>query len=45
METKIHEWEVTDECGWRMVELHRIDGELCLFAYDKDGGEVQPNLW
>lgn len=44
METKIHEWEVTDECGWRNVELWEQDGELCLFAYDKDGEEVMPDV-
>lgn len=43
-ERKIHEWEVSDERGWRWVELWEQDGELCLFAYDKDGGEVTPDV-
>ena len=43
-ERKIHEWEVSDEYGWRNIELWEIDGELELFAFDKDGGEVNPNV-
>ena len=43
-ERKIHEWEVSDEYGWRMVELWEIDGELELFATNKDGGEVEPRV-
>ena len=43
-ERKIHEWEVSDECGWRTVELWEIDGELELFAIDKDGGHVEPRV-
>ena len=43
-ERKIHEWEVSDEQGWRMVELWEIGGELELFARNKDGGEVNPNV-
>ncbi len=43
-EIKIHSWEVSDEHGWRTVELWWIDGVLTLFAFDKSGKEVQPNV-
>jgi len=43
-ERKIHEWEVSDEQGWRMVELWEIHGELELFALNKDGEGVNPNI-
>ncbi len=43
-ERKIHEWDVSDECGWRNIELWEIEGLLELRAFDKDGGEVNPNI-
>jgi len=43
-ERKIHEWEVSDEYGWRMVELWEIGEQLELFAVDQDGGPVEPRV-
>ena len=43
-ERKIHEWEVSDEYGWRMVELWERDGQLELFATDKKGGNVESRV-
>lgn len=45
-ERKIHEWQVSDEYGWRSIELWEIGEEkrLELFAFDKDGGEVAPRV-
>ncbi len=44
-EKLLHSWEVSDEYGWRSVELIQNEkGELSLFAYDQDGGEVPPNV-
>lgn len=43
-ERKIHEWEVSDEYGWRMVELWEIGERLELFATDQDGGSVEPRV-
>lgn len=43
-ERKIHEWEVSDECGWRSIELWEIGGKLELFAFDADGEEVKPRI-
>lgn len=43
-ERKIHEWEVSDEYGWRMVELWEREGILELFAFDKDDEEVEPRI-
>ena len=40
---QIFEYQVSDECGWRVVSVF-ADGELCWAeAYDKDGGEVAVN--
>ena len=35
-ERKIHEWEVSDEYGWRNIELWEREGILELFAFDKE---------
>jgi len=43
-ERKIYEWEVSDEYGWRMVELWEIGERLELFATDQDGGFVEPRV-
>ena len=43
-ERLIHTWNVSDEYGWRTVELWKQDGKLVLFATDKDGGSVEPNV-
>ena len=43
-ERKIHEWQVSDEYGWRMVELWERDGQLELFATDKKGGNVESRV-
>ncbi len=43
-ERKIYEWEISDEQGWRMIELWEINGELELHAINKDGGEVNPSV-
>ena len=43
-ERKIHEWEVSDEYGWRMVELWEIGEGLELFAINQDGGHVEPRV-
>lgn len=47
-ERKIHEWEVSDEYGWRVVELWEIitgiEKKLELVAFEKDGGEVEPRV-
>ncbi len=49
----LHEWTVSDERGWRTVELWRISkkdfhtestGNLYLTATDKDGNAVEPNV-
>jgi hypothetical protein len=44
MERKVHGWEVSDEYGWRMVELWECNGILELFAIDQDGGNVAPKV-
>ena len=44
VERKIYEWEVSDEYGWRNIELWEVDKKLELFAFDKDGGEVEPRV-
>ena len=43
-ERKLHEWDVSDEYGWRNIELWKVDGELELRAFDQDGGEVEVNI-
>ncbi len=44
-EQVIRSWEVSDGYGWRKIDLIQDGrGELSLVAYDKDGGEVPPNL-
>ena len=40
----IHGWEMSDEYGWRYIELWEVDGKLELRATDQDGGEVNPNI-
>lgn len=40
----IHTWDVSDEHGWRLIELWRVGDDLVLVAYDQDGGEVAPNV-
>ena len=44
IERKIHEWEVSDEYGWRNIELWEIQEGLELRASNKDGSEVEPNV-
>jgi hypothetical protein len=43
-ERKIHEWDVSDEYGWRNIELWEVETVLVLRAFDQDGGEVEVNL-
>jgi hypothetical protein len=43
-ERLIHAWERCDAYGWRCLYLFRQGEELMLFAYDKDGNEVDPNV-
>jgi hypothetical protein len=44
VEVLIHSWDVSDEYGWRSIELWRVGDDLVLVAYDKDGTEVEPNV-
>ena len=44
-EHKLHEWDVSDEHGWRKIELWVQDKELLLVAYNKEGEEVPHHLW
>jgi hypothetical protein len=43
-ERHLHSWERCDEYGWRQLHLFRYGDELRVFAYDKDGNEVEPNV-
>jgi len=43
-ERKIHEWDVSDEYGWRNIELWEVGGILTLRAFNEDGGEVNLNI-
>lgn len=44
-EILIKSWEVSDEYGWRSIELVAVDGELQLHATNEDGDEVPHNLF